>query len=775
MDSTETYGSNISDIGIDRDDLILVVDGAEHRRIPVPSTLKEDSVFIALHRLVSSYYLYKIWSLSRYKSVFSSLVYFCECFKDVEHLVFEKGRFLLSRRTGRIFIKYLVSKNHAESTIYNHSEAIKILLQHCISAECTDFLKVGVEEWRRTKQILDDWPKVCRPETLNHRQGLTEKFEIDCDEQQMLMSVKLFCPWFLSECHRIRKEFKERCPEQFQWLLEQATDQAQRRTLERPAVASGVSSSVLENQAYSTLINAMRNIDSPLYYETVLFKGVLLNMSSDELHANAEIMDGLGLAFPQPVIDYGTWDKGSIVSKLESFQCSLGITRRKRINSEERKFFNMHSLFSPMFMLIPSAEEKMAISWLLAAERVQSSNLSRIRMQDVQKANSVISVSSYKGRNSTTTSAYFRRGDPAYVAVMEYRDDMKFGYEKGLIDRGDAIDDALFIPGLKCHYFLFYRRKSTCCLFLPLIVQSSITRKAYLEYCAQIGTSACPDYFLKCMSSTDEMNAYFFSKRNCRKSSARQIKKMCSLVENATDDDDADIADMPRSRSLGPQTVAQTCVLGNDSARAMKSFKRLEVDQRMNVKFEEKQAIDDRIHAERMRHSLSSEGVYSDFSKCKQKVEVDQKFGALVGSEMRSIAIKVAESMIDKSRILSLDQVDKLLKLSGNSGSYVLSDDQILECAQLQDFVVDKVGLFEKDGVTYVIKTPLVAALIKGMIDHIERGFKRLVSDNPLRVKKMLSLLVFYKALLNELGTDIVRMGTEMYGRYEIAFSDLNL
>lgn len=775
MDSTGTHESNISDIGIVHDDLILMVDGVERRRIPVPSTLKEDSVFIALRRLVNSYYLYRTWSLSRYESAFYALAYFCENFKDAESLVFENGCFLLSRRTGQIFIDHLVSKKLAESTIYNHSEAMKILLQHCNSVECSGFLDVSVETWRRTKEILDDWPKICKPETLNHRPGLTEKFEVNCDEQQMLMSVKLFCPWFLSECRRIRKEFRERCPEEFQWLLQQASDQDRRRALERPAVTLGVRSRGPENQVYSTLINAMKNIDSPLYYETVLFKGVLLDVPGDEWNEKNGIMDGLGLTFPQAVIDYGTWDKDKVVSRLESFQCALGITRRQRVKPGERTFFNMRALFSPMFMLIPSPEEKMVISWLLAAERVQKSNLHRIRMQDVQKVNSLISVSSYKGRNSTTVSAYFRRGDPAYVALMEYKDNIMFGYESGLINRVDAIEDAAFIPGLREAWFLFYRHKMSCCLFLPLIVQSSNTQRAYLEYCSRISTTACPDYFLKCMSSADEANADFFSKRNSRKRSMHQINKTGSRVEEETDDGDADTGASPGSRSLGPQTVAQTCVLGNDSARAMKSFQHLELDEQMAVKFDESQAVDDRIHAARMRHSLNSEGVYSDFSKCKQKVEVDQKFGALVGSEMRSIAAKVAESMIDKSRIVSLHQVEKLLKLTGNDDSNMLSDERILECAQLQEFVVDKVGLFEKDGMTYVVKTPLVAALIKGKIDHIEKGFARLVNDNPLRVKKVLSLLVFYKALLNEFGKDVVRMGIEKYSRYEISFSDLNI
>ncbi|MFG0866917.1 hypothetical protein [Pseudomonas sp. FYR_7] len=184
MDSTGTYESNIFDIGSVHDDLILVVDGVERRRIPVPSTLKEDSVFIALRRLVNSYYLYRTWSLSRYESAFYALDYFCESFKNAENLVLENGCFLLSRRTGKIFIDHLVSKKLAESTIYNHSEAMKILLQNCNSAECSGFLDVSVETWRRTKEILDDWPKICKPETLNHRPGLTEKFEINCDEQQ---------------------------------------------------------------------------------------------------------------------------------------------------------------------------------------------------------------------------------------------------------------------------------------------------------------------------------------------------------------------------------------------------------------------------------------------------------------------------------------------------------------------------------------------------------------------------------------------------------------
>lgn len=776
MNNLSDYAhSNLFALSTEVDAFLLIKNNQVKRRINIPCSLKKDPVIAALRQLVNSYYLYGTLSPGRLDAHFQTLFHFLECFTQPTNQLNQEGEAKLPLDTGHKFVRHLINKGFSESTIFNHVASIKILFQHLLSAKCHDVVNPPITTWRRTSALLECWPFIPKPEKQNSRQGLAEKFGINCSENHMLMSLKLFCVWFINECALIRKDFKAHRPADYDWLLSQS-----RTTnvwmLKEPVTTNDTQKDPahLGREIYARMLRAAQYIASPLYLEAVFFNGYLKTLSEQGGTTFKVLLGELMLEFPNPAIRYGEWNREKILLFFETFVNSSGLAYRRTImRPEKRLIVTPKKLFAPIGLLVPSVEEQMALAWLLASERVQLSNLERLRVSDVEWVDNRtrIHISTFKGRNNTTVSCRFANNQPAFEAIAHYHEALAFGYQNDLFGPPQANEDALFLPDLKYHHFALHQNKHCALLFLPMIVRGSSSQAAFFDFCKATHSTGTPEHFLDCLLRSFELNAEFSTFRSKHKSHTTHGNNTCQNTDAHTTEKTASV---PGSLYLCPQNIAQSCVLGGDVERAVKSLNDLKRSADMAVKHSGFDLVDRTINAKKMRHSLATETQYADFSTCRIKLQTDDRFGELVGAEMFLMAHTLAQRMAQAAHIISLNDVGRLLNLNSQHSEY--GDDPsalVLEQAELQHYVIDKVGLFSKKGHTVVVKIPLVAALLEAKTQHIEQHLSLLISDNPLQVKKTVALLIFYKSLLYEFDPVTRRRAKELYGHFTFEFSDL--
>ncbi|MBK5344623.1 hypothetical protein JFU48_24940 [Pseudomonas sp. TH49] len=773
---------NIYPLTTETNAFLLIKDNRESRRIEIPLPLKSDPTIEAMRELVNSYYFYRTISTQRFQTYFHTLSHFLDCFSEPSNQLQNDEDPRLPLDTGQKFICYLIEMNFSEFTIFNHLTNLKVLLKSTLSAKCSDVVNLTIEDWQRTHAILESWPYIAQPEKQESRKGVADKFGVNCSEIEILMSLKLFCAWFLTECSLIREQFKENCPADYQWLLSLAKDNNSKWILSEPVSTNNnrKDKKRIGRKVYAMMLRSARSIPSPLYLETVFFNGILKILGGHGDEKFKRFTNNLSLEFPNPAIEYMEWNREHTVNLLNSFINTEGLAYRRTIKvNTKREFFDPKKIFTPLGLLIPSLEEQIAMAWLLASERVQQSNLERIRLSDVEfiEGSGKLHISTFKGRNNTTVSCVYSKTQPAFDAISRYKKDLCFAYTQGLLQSGGVQDNALFIPNIKYHHFAIHHNKHSALMFLPMVVRGSETQAAYFRFCGNAQTAGQADHFLDCLLNAYTLNADFSRSRTRQKIEQRPAK---ASEETESGDNPSQTktsqVNRPSSIYLSPQNIAQSCVLGNDAENARATLNNMTRSPNMSVNLRGLKNIHRDIHARRMRHNTSTEAAYADFSQCRIKLQADDRFGELVGAEMYLMANTLAGHMTESTHLLSLGEVDQLLHIKTvNSPGNIKSATLIFEQAELQNYSIDKVGLFSKDGHTFIIKIPLIAALLDSKIKHLESQIETLISSNPLRVKRSIALLIFYKSILNNFDPKIRRQAIEQYGHFQFDFADLTV
>jgi len=176
--------------------------------------------------------------------------------------------------------------------------------------------------------------------------------------------------------------------------------------------------------------------------------------------------------------------------------------------------------------------------------------------------------------------------------------------------------------------------------------------------------------------------------------------------------------------------------------------------------------------AEREGHSVATR-VNKYYSRMQDKavVESKAKFAAQVGEEMFKLAEDLAKFKSDSNSLIELNDAKEVLGLKAPATEY--SADEIIKQIDLQEWTLNDMGFFSKNGVTYILKSPLHACLIVRKIEHIEAEIKRLMLSNHYLVPRAIAQYIMLKNILLGFPEALIAKGLETYSKAKFTFPSL--
>jgi hypothetical protein len=164
---------------------------------------------------------------------------------------------------------------------------------------------------------------------------------------------------------------------------------------------------------------------------------------------------------------------------------------------------------------------------------------------------------------------------------------------------------------------------------------------------------------------------------------------------------------------------------------------------------------------------------YTLNSKDKIQLAKNTRFGAVVGAEILKAAEAVAWAKARKSESFGCEDLHEALGLNVSQKNADTNPKQLLEQASMQGYLIESSGLIQKDGQTYILKTPLVSGLMQGFIEHVDSQLDTLKDFSSERVKHVMAHRMFLSLVLEVFDAALIREGKELFDQYEFKFPDL--
>ncbi|MET0107149.1 MAG: hypothetical protein ABW072_18705 [Sedimenticola sp.] len=393
-------------------------------------------------------------------------------------------------------------------------------------------------------------------------------------------------------------------------------------------------------------------------------------------------------------------------------------------------------------LLFPDFSEVTAMHWLLASERIQASGMNKLAISDVHSDKAGIQIVSYEKRRSSIEpkkSPIYKKGSPVHEA---------YAYWLKLIESNSAF------------YELGARKDS----FLPLSTftiapsQINITNNELLPL-QLLGLSGAK-IREKCLDERPESKIfldYYLQLQEAQMRVGEQEKEYGKLLQKKVSVKRAEAVSMKRI-SVTSQAIAQSRVYMDGDRPGALSEQGAQLDAMVTA------------------HSVETKrNIYKDRATVKEVVAKSGKFAAQVGELMVEDAKKLSD-MLHGVQVVSVSEIKDRLGLSSPLEGYsdIETISALIEEAEAHEFVTGMLGEISDGKTTYIIMTPLTAALMKGYINHIDSEAERLRNDNPDRVHVHFLQKAYLLEVLDRFSRHITTKGDELLSEYEFPYPALS-
>ena len=397
-------------------------------------------------------------------------------------------------------------------------------------------------------------------------------------------------------------------------------------------------------------------------------------------------------------------------------------SKLKKLCGPKRRAGSPDDVFGLRDMLLPTWAENMALAWLLASDRIQSSSQEDLTLDDLA-GDEQMQIRFYKGRNRKTfVSPLYKRSQPVFEVLKGYRD--------------LQLDAKLMMPSL--HLLQTDR------LFL-LPNNSFITAQKIIsssnKFCLQLLGVEGSMFRQACVQSHSDMLPF--------------ISLWSAVVEH---NKNLQLKKITRGRvTIGVSNIAQTRVLIDELSDKPISYGELQVEANLTA------------------HSLETKkNVYQDRSPDNARVEKGKKFAHKVGDAMVADAAKVAD-LLDQTKLLTLKEARKRLGLSTTAlaQSEQAQLNEILNHAQQEEMAIGYAAQIMGSDHIYIIQTPLTSALMQSYVLHIESQIERVSQDSPTRAVQLRIEKAYLLELIKRFSSKLQRQGWEILEQVQFPFPDL--
>ncbi|MBL4799458.1 MAG: hypothetical protein JKY50_18805 [Oleispira sp.] len=572
---------------------------------------------------------------------------------------------------------------------------------------------------------------------------------------QLRNSARKWCIWYLNKKISLRAEFRSKMPEEYAELIGYLSDADIKSCLiksinpKRKCKLNDKGEQAID-RAYQIIIQASLKLDNPLIIDLVftMFTGTKTNKAkSGDFYA-------------------GYYRNGRTeLRNLSRSAIKININRhyrRGKIKNYRRTDLAGHviealqgkSLPSPIFLVAPSVEEWSVYAWLLGTDRHQASNISRLRMDSFNfyenSLNTILDINSYKARAGVTEGEVYGHTSPIYKVIKSYLEGIRVGYELGVYEQIPevGIDAQKQVPH-------FAKANMRICLgsiklmfFTVASITNNLTNRAYI-------------------SEVDDFAFPFVMRTVLSQNIEREQRSRATLDPTR------------RSVALKQEAYRMICV-GHLTQTAVYAKNAEQIgDFNINDGYEPRDIGGDHdpmvdIDSRRQFHKPDTR-FYCYILNSKDKIQLAKNahFGAVVGAEILKAAEAVAWAKARSSESFGCNELHEALGLNVSGKKASANPKQLLEQASMQGYLIESTGLIQKDGQTYILKTPLVSGLIQGFIHHVDSQMETLKDFSSVRVKHIVAHRMFLYLILETFDAVLIREGKELLDQYEFQFPNL--
>lgn len=585
-----------------------------------------------------------------------------------------------------------VKKKGGIWAVYDRIGAVRQVLNWAKDQSLKD---ITVNGWNdNTRAIQRSIPKLDKPRSAR-KISMSQLFEsIDHTDYALLKGLRCVSAWYLIEAKRQREYLRSKLPEVLDMIS----------TWNDPDPFGSPFYSFPGTSARARLkkdpnINMER-------VKTIYAKIIKAVLDSDD----ALLIERLYYSKPRKISllkENTQWSVsvGQMKREIESWLRGDGQLRISYKDLDTSKETSMHGINTVALthFVLPSEAEETCMYWLLASDRIQATGIANLELNHIHKDEKEIQITEYEKNRSTVKtrqSVLYKRGSAIFDALNHYYDLMKD--VPNYFDLGER------------NNFLIVRKSNAI-----VLSQRALSKETGLLPLQLAGFNGSHSY-AKCLEEYPEAKPFL---ELFKMTIDRSIAVMDGNARYNKDTYDGNKG--KRSEYKIPASISISADLIANS--------------RANVNHARGNALEEDVDVVAYQSAHSAEtmhNTYKDRTVTKEKILKDGKFAARVGDLMMEDAEKV-RSMLEGVETISLDEVSDKLGLTSHlkKASDAEAVNSILEEAQLHDYVTSMFGEVTKESKTFIVMTPLTAALILGYINHIDDNLPRITNDNPSRTK----------------------------------------
>lgn len=667
------------------------------------------------------------------------------------------GRDAWSFRTAFLYLDTLKEQySHSEKSIYMYFSVFRSIVNGIADPGFQSKHNI-LPSLRRFIRKLAQYrylPSLKRPE-CDPRDSLEIYADGIYNNIQLRNSARKWCVWYLNKKFSLRAEFKLKMPEEYEELIGYLSDSVIKNSLSKninPTRKRKLNDKVEQavDRVYHIMVLASLKLDNTLIIDLVfhMFTGRKTNKS--------EVGDFYAGYYR---------NNRTELRNLSREACQILISRHYRGgNNIKCRRFDLaknikedllgKSLPSPLFLLAPSVDEFTVYAWLLGTDRHQSSNIARLRMDSFNfyenSLNTTLAINSYKGRADVTEGEIYSRTSPIYKVIKRYLEEIRVGYSLGVYKQRSegGINAEKQVPHFSQSNMRISLGSTKLMFFTVASIKNNLSYRAYID---EVGDLAFP-----------------FVMRTVLNQNIEREERSRKILDPAR----RSVAEKQEAyRMIAVGHLTQTAVYATDAEKAG--------DFEVNAGYESRDISDDHdpmvdIDSRRQFHKPDTR-FYSYILNSKDKIQLakNARFGAVVGAEILKAAEAVAWAKAKTSESFGCTDLHEALGLNMSDKKANTNPKQLLEQASMQGYLIESTGLIQKDGHTYILKTPLVSGLIQGFIHHLDSQLEGLKDFSSERVKHIVAHRMFLHLILETFDAVLIREGKELVDQYEFQFPNL--
>lgn len=608
-------------------------------------------------------------------------------------------------------------------------------------------------------------PRVTKPE-FGYKKDLIEHLDLDVDGQEVVVSLRLFASWFITEWAEIRKRILDLCPEEVDQLRTYISQNPDQR--EKGVLYQNLGGLKNPNHAIDIIFRIVKAVNHPMLTERFAVSYLCLQRKGAHWNPSKALMELYDLERYESqaatvnfihIIESHYIYKSADLPYTAKQHAGRLIKQSNLLKCPDYWKNSLGQVMSITELLGITPEEEICFAWLLASDRHQPSNIARMYPEDIEETTSSLTTflnpQSVKFRSRKVAGTPYAEGDQykkngfIFEAIKAYKQQVQFAYAEGYFDYSSPdetsgpilprITARMTEPSLQPAYFRIHKTVKNSLQLLLCLMSGSLSN----VYATQANPKhqVWLDVMMAASTQSDQENQ------------SKGFKTLaCDYIQRQT------VNNMLK-RSVGSNAIP----LSSNNNLAVIS-EQLEFQQE--------------IEAANHNHSVAVRSeTYLDNAPKSTLLAPSTRFGARVGDEMIRMGLPLAERMANKTQALTIAEARKLLGLEKCSEldlSASANANIVLEQAKLQDYIVDEIGIATRYGQSIILKTPLTVALIQTKIEHIDFHIDSLLASNDTRADKMIAHRIYLQLLLDEFfSKKEIRDAQELYGGYEFPMNDL--